>query len=182
MKISYVYIMCFDPVHPLSLPSTPSLSATISLPTSCALSLYIFFLTCWVYLVLPLCSWVGDHLPEHGRLPVPTSSRKTTPPPCTHSSHQWPIASQLGMGLQEPLPFHSGIWAGLISRRYYSCSHSCCESMHVMDSSCSASKFYHRHPPPLAPKISLAPPISDDHFYLAFIVGPSCLHFSHPQH
>lgn len=42
LKISYVYIMCFDPVHPLSLPSPPSLSATISLPTSCALSLYIF--------------------------------------------------------------------------------------------------------------------------------------------
>lgn len=43
LKISYVYIMCFDPIHPLSLPSIPSLSATISLPTSCALSLSIFF-------------------------------------------------------------------------------------------------------------------------------------------
>lgn len=41
------------------------------------------------------------------------------------SSCQLPIALQLGMGLHELLPIHTGIWASLIFHRSYIGNHNC---------------------------------------------------------
>lgn len=105
-----------------------------SFPTSCVFLLLKKFNTRAVLSVLPVCPWMQSHLLEHGQPPRcrVLEENQVSPSSCVSS-----IASQIEVGIHEPLPHP--YWDLALARFCASLahSHSCWEFMCATVLSCS---------------------------------------------
>lgn len=93
--------MFLDSLRSHSLPHPSPIIYTFSFPTSCVFLLFKKFNTRGVLSVLLVCTWVQSHLLEHGQ-PLRCSileENQLSPSSCVSS-----IASQIVVGIHEPLP------------------------------------------------------------------------------
>lgn len=113
LRISHMHMTCFDQIHHYTLlPKASPANLMFSLNS--------------VYLVLPLCSCVSEHLLEHGQ------SGTTTLKKTEENGLSLPEKPSMENSLSAKgeslfaMPPHNGLWAGLMGR-CYDFSHSCCE-------------------------------------------------------